>query len=813
MVSFFCAKWPALCTVDQTCVWKLSMVEPVQSRRRSYNLSGGVVSFGDCGFSTARYFTFPHIITNSLTWEKVRDELAEGRPTCFTDKCYHAWWVDSADDAAALLSVMQKLTVPVGFDTETTHWSPKLSLPGITGKKKSIKGLSPSHPNWKPKLTTMQFSWGLASYVVAGHLWWVFADWLRDTAILDGANIGYEFATLAAAGVKAIRFHRDVLSMHSVYNELSHAKAPGLKPAGKLFVGIDTIDFSSVVPKGKDFAYALEHNFEAAVEYAAQDAWLTTILADVLENKLRSMPTSPTSTAWDIYRRWNIGFQTECIRMEQAGFPIKTDVLQAQYADVEEKAKAELVNAQALLGRTVNLNSAAQLRPIYYEARKNPVTLTTDSHYCLLCKKPITKSTGNTCPIHGKGALVNNPAVSKPMLQTWAKGGDQLAKAIIKYRELRKIQATWLDGFWKYAGGIGWGHPSINSTGTVSGRLAAGIWITAPSSIRKALGFPEDSDQCLIGADEGQLELRVLAHVTGDDVICSAFNKELDLHSYSAALIRVFSQQGVEATQNEAVVMDVYHDIHEAHSKADRIANGSGEVMTAEDTAAVEERRQTKRVNFGLIYGMGEAKLAADAGKTQAWAKELMTVIWSIYAGARAYYDAQLELIKEQGYLQTINGRWQRLPHLRSEDAGEREYGRRLSMNKPCQCGAADIIAAAMIQVGIDLEAGGAFGTEGRMAYGTWVAGKYQLEAEHIPWDLDDLPPKLVENLGLLGKLGFVLILQCHDELILRGPKAHAKEAAARLKTIMENPLGSVVKLRVPLAVGAGHGQTWADLK
>lgn len=799
---------------------------------------------GNYGFSAqAVYREFPLDIINPTAFEAAGEILKSTRPNAvYAAQKYCVWHITTIEDAEKLLAALEACPWPVGFDFETKGWAPRRSLPGVggsaattaltkTGKVKKVRGercsvttgLSPCHPAWKPTPVTLQLSWGEASYVVAGDLLWVFADWLCNRAKLDGANITYESHTMFANVGHMIRYYRDVLAQHYWYNELSHQKARGLKATGKLFLGISTMDLEEVIDlkKGQEFDYGLTHNYEKALYYAAQDAWLTTILADVLEYKMRECPVEQSGgTLFDLYQQYGVPFQIVGTRMEAAGFPLNKSAIIKHFEELKSQEDAALQAAHKAAGRPINPRATADLVKYYYEEKGLPVKITGDSHYCLLCSKPVTKKTGHRCPIHGAGALINTPAVGKEVLSGLDKAGDALAKKIISYKTITKQTSTWVDGFWRYAQGSQYGYPSINTTGTVSGRLSAGIWLTTPAHLRDILGFDEDSNECLVGGDYSQLELRVLGHLTQDPAICAAFNTNKDLHAWSAALVWAYEDgcalEDVEEAESR------YAQIKAAHDKAEKVAegaldeHGSPLTLTALEEELVDRRKRTKKINFGIVYGMGPAKLAADLGIPVAEATEIFEVIWQIYAGARTFYDALTEKSKEKLYLETLVGRWQRLDGLASEDPGEVAKYLRLCLNKPCQCGAADVVCPAMVAVDIDLEAGGAYGTIGRLAYGTFdVTGAYTLDnLAQTPWrEAANLPKALVEKQGLLGKLGFRVILQCHDEILLRGPKSHAEEARARLKELMMDPFGATLTFNVPLKVGVGSGMNWASIK
>ena len=185
-----------------------------------------------------------------------------------------------------------------------------------------------------------------------------------------------------------------------------------------------------------------------------------------------------------------------------------------------------------------------------------------------------------------------------------------------------------------------------------------------------------------------------------------------------------------------------------------------------------------------------------------------------MYSVVQEYFDSSIEAATESGEIRTLIGRNRKIPELSSASPAQRGYGQRLVKNSPCQAGGADVIRAAMILVDMDIEAGGGYGTVGSGCYGDWTDGVWTPDFKYLPkaWE-DDLPEAFAEQPGELGRLGFKMCLQVHDELLFFGPEENAFAAGERVRKLMEQPFGNDVQFRVPLKVSVGFGKSWDEAK
>ena len=253
------------------------------------------------------------------------------------------------------------------------------------------------------------------------------------------------------------------------------------------------------------------------------------------------------------------------------------------------------------------------------------------------------------------------------------RGKHPIIEQILDYRQLTKLKSTYVDGLGKVIGDDGRIHTCFQNTVTATGRLSSAEPNLQNIPIRTPLGaelrkmFVAGPGMALVDADYSQIELRLLAHMAGDEKMIEAFRSGRDFHTVTAA--QVF---GVEP-----------------------------------DQVSAEMRRSAKAVNFGIVYGISAFSLSQDIGVTVAEAKAYMDRYFATYPGVRAYMDHVVEQAKTDGYVSTLMGRRRWLPELKSSNFNTRSFGERVALNMPIQGTAADIIKLAMLRVRDRLKAEG----------------------------------------------------------------------------------------------------------
>ena len=352
-------------------------------------------------------------------------------------------------------------------------------------------------------------------------------------------------------------------------------------------------------------------------------------LRETLEPKLRELELEP------LYYDVELPLCAVLARMEQRGFLIDRAAL-AQFGETLQTSITQLEQQiYAAAGAPFNINSPKQLGKVLFEDMHLP---------------------------HGKKTTTG-----------WSTNADVLDKLrgvpivadVLQYRQYAKLKSTYADGLLKAVSPDGRIRTSFQMTVTATGRLSS----TEPNlqniPTRTELGsqmrrmFVAAPGNVLVDADYSQIELRLLAHISGDEAMCRAFRSGEDFHTLTAA--RVFHVEPQDVTP--------------------------------------EMRRRAKAVNFGVVYGISPFSLSQDIGVTVAEAKEYMERYFQTYTGVRAYMDRIVEQARADGYVETLMHRRRALPELKSSNHNLRAFGERVALNMPIQGTAADLMKLAMVRV------------------------------------------------------------------------------------------------------------------
>jgi len=510
----------------------------------------------------------------------------------------------------------------VGFDTETTGLEPMTArLVGMSfafGDSAWYLPLAHEYP-------------GAPVQVGADKALQTLRPWLeRETAKKVGQNLKFDAHILANHGVALRGVAHDTVIEAYV---LEVQERRDLDSLSQRHLGWKTISYDEVTGKGASRISFAAVDIQRATEYAAEDADCALSLHDVLH---------PRIVADDklkyVYEKIELPLMPVLFRMERNGVLLDAAKLEAQSHELGKEMLATEQRAYAAAGQPFNLGSPKQLGEILFERQKLPV------------KKKTPKG---------------QPSTDEDVLAELALDYP-LPKLILEYRGLAKLKSTYTDKLPRMVDmNTGRVHTTYAQAGAVTGRLASNdpnlqnIPIRTPQGrrIREAFIAPRGSK--ILSADYSQIELRIMAHLSGDKGLKHAFEHGHDVHQATAA--EVFGVPLEKVTK--------------------------------------DERRTAKVINFGLIYGMSAFGLAQNLGLERATAQAYIESYFSRYPGVKRFMDNTRELARTRGYVETVFGRRLRLPEIGSGSPARRQAAERAAINAPMQGTAADLIKMAMASV------------------------------------------------------------------------------------------------------------------
>ena len=398
------------------------------------------------------------------------------------------------------------------------------------------------------------------------------------------------------------------------------------------YLNYKTISYSELTGTGKDQKLLREVPVEKVSEYSCEDADVTWRLYDTLNAKL------PEHELLKLCKEIEFPLTSVLIRMEEHGVGIDVGYLNDMSKELERQLDNLTRDIHQAAGGSFNINSTQQLAEILFTK---------------LNLKPIRKT---------KTGFSTDVAVLEAL-----RGEHPVIDRLLDYRQLSKLKSTYVDALPRLINPkTGRVHTSFNQTVATTGRLSSSdpnlqnipIRSEIGRSIRKAFVAKEKSSK-ILSADYSQIELRVMAHIAGDEGLAEAFKNGEDIHASTAA--KVFGVQ-----QN-----DVSRDM----------------------------RRKAKEVNFGIMYGIGAFGLANRLEITQAEAKEIISLYFKRFPKVRQYIDDTIELARKRGYVTTLFGRRRYFPDINSRNQSIRQNAERQAINMPIQGTAADMIKLAMIKI------------------------------------------------------------------------------------------------------------------
>ena len=527
-------------------------------------------------------------------------------------------------DEAALDALMTRLEQAplVGFDTETT-------------------GLEPM----SARLVGMSFAAGdTAAYLPLGHdyagapaqipLERALArvkPWLESAAHKKvGQNLKYDAHVLANHGIRLEGIAHDTLLESYVFEV--HERHD-LDTLAQRHLGWKTITYDEVTGKGAARIPFSSVDIEHATQYAAEDADCALAVHDALYPRVAAEPGLKY-----VYESIELPVLPVLLRMERNGVLLDADKLVGQSHELGKEMLALEQKAYQAAGQPFNLNSPKQIQEILFERQGLPVKKKTPS---------------------------GQPSTDEDVLAELA-ADYPLPKILLEYRGLAKLKSTYTDKLPRMVDArTGRVHTTYSQAVAVTGRLASNdpnlqnIPIRTPQGRRIREAFIAPPGCKIVSADYSQIELRIMAHLSGDENLKHAFARGDDVHRATAA--EVF-----------------------------------GRTL---DEVSADERRTAKVINFGLIYGMSAFGLAQNLGTERATAQAYIDSYFSRYPGVKRYMDETRERARTQGFVETVFGRRLWLPEMKSGSPARRQAAERAAINAPMQGTAADLIKLAMVAV------------------------------------------------------------------------------------------------------------------
>jgi DNA polymerase-1 len=454
---------------------------------------------------------------------------------------------------------------------------------------------------------------------------------IEDAGIAKfGQNIKYDIICLSQGGIHLRGLAFDTMIASYVLNPTKHNH--NLTQISLEYLGHKPISYEDVTGKGKQSKRFDEVPIDQAGEYSCEDSDLAFLLTKRLKPLIENEGLS------DLYYGLELPLVDILAAMEQNGVRIDTGLL----ADFSKELDLDLERLSdqifKLAGENFNIDSPKQLSCILFEKLGLPVIKKTKTGY----------------------------STNVDVLITLSGMGHELPAFLLEYRKVKKLKSTYVDALPglvnKKTHRL---HTSFNQTVTATGRLSSSDPNLQNIPIRTEMGrrvrqaFIPEEGSLILSADYSQIELRILAHLSQDPILLSAFHNEEDIHTRTACEIFGLTP----------------------------------------DQVTSEMRRRAKTVNFGIIYGMSGYGLSQDLGVDQSVAQKYINQYFERYSGVKSYMDKILEQARENGFVSTLFNRRRFIKELDSPNRNTRQMAERMAINSPVQGSAADLIKQAMISL------------------------------------------------------------------------------------------------------------------
>ena len=448
-----------------------------------------------------------------------------------------------------------------------------------------------------------------------------------------GQNMKFDILFLRALGIAVKGAKWDTMLMHYLLDAESRH---GMDALAERYLNYSPISIETLIGKGAKQLTMDMVGVERVAEYAAEDADVTLRLYNALRPQLEK-----EESLLKLYHDIEEPMIDVLADMEWEGVTINSEALHNYSATLSQKLSAIEAEIREISGEAeININSSRQLGELLFAKMR-------------IADKPKMTKTKQFC-------------TDEEYLQSFA-GEHKVIDLILEYRGLKKLLSTYVDSLPLLVNSVtGHIHTSYNQAVTATGRLSSANPNLQNIPVRDEVGrpireafVPSDERHELLSADYSQVELRLMAHLSGDDNLCEAFREGKDIHSATAA--RIFKKSIEEVTS--------------------------------------EERRRAKTANFGIIYGISAFGLSLRLRIPRAEAKQLIEGYFESYPKVKEYMDNVVATAREKGYVETLFGRRRYLADIDSRNANARALAERNAINAPIQGTAADIMKLAMVGV------------------------------------------------------------------------------------------------------------------
>ncbi len=547
----------------------------------------------------------------------------EGMPAFATihtvEKQYHL--VDTEAGLDAFISELRNQG-QFAIDTETT---------GLDAMRADLVGLSFAWRPYEAYYLPVKAPLGqkhLDLSVVRQCLGPVLAD---ESVKKIGQNIKYDMLILAGAGMPLAGAAFDTMVASYVLDagRTSHS----MDALAKDYLGYEPMPITALIGAGRNQLTFDMVDTRAAADYAAEDADVTLRLYEYLAPRLYAQPQLR-----ELFEKVEMPLVAVLARMEQNGVSLDLRVLRGMSHDITSEIEHLREQIHSLAGVVFNIDSTKQLAEVLFDR--------------------LGLKSGRM----GKTIRSTDAAVLEQLIDE-----HDIVPLILQYRQLVKLKNTYVDKLGQLINPrTGRVHASFNQTVTATGRLSSSEPNLQNIPVRTELGrkirsafVPADSRDCILSADYSQIELRLLAHFSGDEALKKAFADDFDIHAFVASQVFGIAPEGVTR----------------------------------------EMRSRAKAVNFGIIYGQSAFGLARTVGISQTEAKAFIEGYFERYSSIRDFMDRSIEQAKRTGYAETILHRRRNITGLTSKNFNKRALAERLTINTIIQGSAADLIKAAMIEI------------------------------------------------------------------------------------------------------------------